>query len=42
VATLRQWGVSVIEPEADEHGYLRMAAPDVILAEVARRYRQNL
>jgi phosphopantothenoylcysteine synthetase/decarboxylase len=35
--TLREWGVSVIEPEADENGYLRMAATEVILAEVARR-----
>src|SRR5215469_13549919 len=33
---LCEWGVSVIEPEADENGYLRMAAPGLILAEVAR------
>ncbi len=37
VATLREWGVSVIEPEVDENGYLRMAGTGVILAEVARR-----
>jgi phosphopantothenoylcysteine synthetase/decarboxylase len=37
VATLREWGASVVEPEADDNGYLRMAAVGVILAEAARR-----
>ncbi len=41
VATLREWGVSVIEPEADEHGYLRMARTEVILAEVWRLFGKN-
>jgi phosphopantothenoylcysteine synthetase/decarboxylase len=36
MATLREWGVSVIDPE-DRGDGPRLAADDVILAEVARR-----
>lgn len=36
VATLREWGVSVIEPEASGDG-LRLASTETILAEVDRR-----
>jgi phosphopantothenoylcysteine synthetase/decarboxylase len=35
-ATLREWGVSVIEPVPDENGFLRMAPSQVILQEVRR------
>lgn len=34
VATLRSWGVTVIEPVADHNGYLTMAPDDVLLAAV--------
>jgi len=36
-ATLREWGVTVLDPTEDENGYLRMAAAEVILSEVRRR-----
>ena len=36
VATLRAWGVTVIDP-AEEEGYLRMAPTEAILSEVQRR-----
>jgi phosphopantothenoylcysteine synthetase/decarboxylase len=36
-ATLREWGVTMIEPTEDENGYLRMAPSEVILNEVRRR-----
>jgi len=36
VATLREWGVSVIEPEDSGEG-LRLASTEAILAEVDRR-----
>jgi phosphopantothenoylcysteine synthetase/decarboxylase len=37
VATLREWGVTVIDPAADENGYLRMAEVQVILDAVRER-----
>jgi phosphopantothenoylcysteine synthetase/decarboxylase len=37
VATLRDWGVAVIEPSEDVQGYLRLASSETILAEARRR-----
>jgi hypothetical protein len=40
MTTLRDWGVSVVEP-ADSGEGLRLAPTDVILAEVARRVNKS-
>ena len=34
VAELRRWGVTVIDPVADEHGHLTMAANEMLVAAV--------